>query len=218
MSLRKHCKDFLEDKENPTVFELGVHWGEDTPYIASWCKGVTQYHGFEPDPRNLERIKEEWANWHPNNFQINLIDGAVSSEEGKGTLYLSDGVHALSGNVMTGANSLREPFEVINRFSWIDFSKTINVQKHTIDNYCNKNNISNIDFIWCDIQGCEYDMLLGAEKMLDNIGFMLLEYSDIELYKGQKFLKDILDLLGNKWELVAQDDWDIVVKNKEYKR
>ena len=217
MNLREHCKQFLEDIKDPTIFELGVHWGEDTNGIMSWCNGTVDYHGFEPDSRNIKEINKARSNWKPNN-SYTIIHGAISDKECKTPLYLSDGIHALSGNRMTGANSIRKPHEVVKKFSWIDFSETEEVQTYTIDDYCVDKDIKNIDFIWSDIQGCEYDMLKGAENMLPYIGIMLLEYSEIELYKGQKSVNDMLSLLGDNWELVAKDSWDIVVRNKTYKK
>jgi FkbM family methyltransferase len=213
-NIRQHIREFLLDKINPTVFELGVHWGEDTKNILNWCQGTANYHGFEPDKRNLKKISEEWENTMPKNLTI--IEGAISDKEGSTTLYLSDGIHSLNGLRMTGANSIRKPYEVLKKHSWIDFSQTTTVKTYTIDTYCKNQNINKIDFIWSDIQGCEYDMLLGAKEMLPNIGIMLLEYSEIELYKGQGSLKDMLNLLGNDWELIGKDSWDIIVRNKKY--
>ena len=46
--------------------------------------------------------------------------------------------------------------------------KTINVKCDTIDNYCNINNIENIDFIKIDVEGAEKMVLDGANNMLKN--------------------------------------------------
>ena len=46
--------------------------------------------------------------------------------------------------------------------------KTINVKCDTIDNYCNTNNIENIDFIKIDVEGAEKMVLDGAINMLKN--------------------------------------------------
>ena len=119
---------------------------------------------------------------------------------------------------MTGANSIRKPKDVL-KIDWINFDKVIDVKTYTLDDiilfyyYENKK----IDFIWCDIQGAEYDMIQGAKKSIDNIGLMLLEYSVEELYEGQKGINDIMQLLGSDWEIVFKSPFDILVRNKKYK-
>lgn len=46
--------------------------------------------------------------------------------------------------------------------------KKITVKSDTLDNYCNSNNINNIDFIKIDVEGAEKMIIEGAENMLKN--------------------------------------------------
>ena len=207
--MNKKIANYLRDIENPVVFELGVHWAEDTQRIINWCKPPVKYFGFEPDPRNLQKIKEL-------NLPYRVIPYAISNKVGQTELYLSDGIHSTNKNQMTGANSIKAPKEVKQKHGWIKFNDTIMVNTTTLDDFCGKKKINKIDFIWSDIQGLEYEMLQGAKNMLPNIGLMKLEYSDIELYEGQKKLKDILKLLGSNWQVIQKDTIDILVKNKKY--
>jgi FkbM family methyltransferase len=213
ISVYQHILGYLTQKPNPTIFELGVHWAEDTHRIMSWCQGQHDYHGFEPDNRNIAKIKQAIAK---HNLKMTLNHGAISDKVGESTLYLSDGIHVKSGNQMTGANSIRKPKDVVDRHKWIDFSKTQRCKTYTLDTYCKDKGIKSIDFIWSDIQGCEYDMIVGAKEMLPNIGMMLLEYSNFELYEGQKALDDIYTLLGDDWEVVMETAADTLVINKNY--
>jgi FkbM family methyltransferase len=210
-NIYQYIQNFLGNKTKPTIFELGVHWAEDTERILSWSNHHSDYHGFEPDSRNIdiarEKLKEQ-------GIVITLNHSAISRKEGKATLYLSDGTHAKSGNRMTGANSIRKPKEVVEKHQWIDFNGTEEVLTTCIDSYCKEKRIDHIDFIWSDIQGCEYDMIMGAKKMLPEIDLMLLEYSDLELYEGQKNLKEILTLLGKDWVVVARTPMDVLVRQK----
>ncbi len=209
MNIYKHIYAYLQQIDDPIVFELGMHWAEDTIRIINSCKSSPAYYGFEPDSRNIKKINEQVQRY---NLDVNIIHGAISNQIGETTLYLSDGIHERSGNQMTGANSIRKPKEVVDRFKWIDFKGEETVKTYTIDQFCKDNGVDHIDFIWSDIQGCEYDMIEGALKMLPTIGMMLLEYSDIELYAGQKGLSDILKLLGSDWEVVVKTNADILVK------
>ena len=211
MSIYLQMQDYLSKISDPVVFELGVHWAEDTARIMSYCKDEPRYFGFEPDSRNVAIIDKRKYNLP---YPFTLIDGAISDTDGEQTLYLSDGTHPVNHNQMTGANSIREPFVVVDRFKWIDFSKTAKTKTYRLDTFCEKHKVKKIDFIWSDIQGSEYDMIMGAGEMINNISMMFLEYSNLELYKGQKNLKEILNLLGDKWHIVAQTPTDILVKQK----
>ena len=213
MSIYNHIMSFLQTIENPIVFELGVHWAEDTTRIINWCKTKPEYHGFEPDSRNIAKSKQTIAT---NGITMTLNHAAISDKVGTTKLYLSDGIHTKSGNQMTGANSIRKPKIVVGKHRWIDFTKEEqNVKTVTIDAYCKEKNIKKIDFIWSDIQGCEYDMIVGAKEMLPNIKMMLLEYSNEELYEGQKNLDAIIKLLGDDWQVIEKTPMDVLVKNKK---
>lgn len=207
-----YIKEILIGIDNPTIFELGVHWGEDTRRIMNLCKSKPNYHGFEPDPRNIKRIKE---NKLP--YELKLNECAVSDKDGVIDFYLSGGNHPVNGNLMTGANSIRMPKDVLNKHSWISFDDVIKVKTTYLDKYCKENSIDKIDFMWCDIQGAEYDMIKGAKDILTKTKYAFLEYSDSELYLGQKKIKDYMDLLSDcgDWEVVHVFDIDILLQNKK---
>lgn len=217
MSIYNYIEGYIKTINKPVIFELGGHWGEDTHRLMYYSRDKqTKLFCVEPDIRNIKLIKSKKELSNYPDCEFTLIEGAISKEMGTTKLYLSDGIHKASGNLMTGANSIRKPKEVLNRHSWIDFNESVDVNTYTIDYLCSENNIDHIDFIWSDIQGCEYDMIEGAKNMIDNIGLMLLEYSNVELYEGQKLLDDIIKLLGDNWELVIKTDCDVLVKNKKY--
>lgn len=208
-----YIQQILNENKNPTIFELGVHWAEDTRRIMNNCNGIPDYHGFEPDPRNIKIIKSQNL---PLGFKLN--EGAVGRKDEVLELHLSEGNHPNpnNNNPMTGANSIRPPKEVTKRHNWIKFNKKIKVKCFSIDTYCKKNNIDHIDFIWCDIQGAEYDMILGAKDILSRTKYATLEYSDIELYEGQKKIEDYMKLLRETgdWEIVHKFNIDILIQNK----
>ena len=140
-TMYEYIQNFLSQKENPTVFELGVHWAEDTLRLMGWCNNWANYHGFEPDSRNIKVARKTLAE---NNVDIHLNHTAISRDIGTATLYLSDGVHKKSGNRMTGANSIRKPKEVVEKHRWIDFEGTEKVETTSIDAYC-KERTSNFE-------------------------------------------------------------------------
>lgn len=204
---------YLSKVENPTIFEVGCHQGEDSHIVFNCCKGYALYYAFEPVPTNVVAVKTKLH--VPENINFNLCELAVSDVAGKSSFNVSGGIHP-NGLENTMAGSLKKPKNVKTNFPFIEFDQTIEVYTTTIDEFSKNNNILKIDFIWCDIQGCEYDMIVGAKNMLPNIGMMLLEYSDVELYEGEKGCDEILKLLGDNWQLVVKTNEDILVKNINY--
>ena len=212
MTIYDKIHNYLAHRKRPIIFELGMHWGEDTRRIMSYCNDEPkEYYGFEPDPRNISAIDISKYNFP---YEFTLIQGAISDKDGESDFHLSDGTHLASGNQMTGANSLREPEVVLTRHPWISFDKKIKVKTYRMDTFCKNNNVDKIDFIWADLQGCEYDMLIGAGDMLNKIGMIFMEYSPLELYKGQKDLKAILSLFDDSWEVSEITDTDVLVKRR----
>lgn len=49
-----------------------------------------------------------------------------------------------------------------------------------------------------DTQGYEMEVLKGSKNVLNIVSYLLVEVSLVELYQGQKLLKDILDFLSKK--------------------
>jgi hypothetical protein len=49
-----------------------------------------------------------------------------------------------------------------------------------------------------DTQGYEMEVLKGSKNILNIVSYLLVEVSLVELYQGQKLLKDILDFLSKK--------------------
>lgn len=213
-TLGGYLTEILHSSTNPIIFELGVHWGEDTLRLMNLCKSKPIYHGFEPDPRNIAVIEGRMLSVLP--YDMTLVKGAVGSRDEELDFHLSDGKHPVNGNQMTGANSIRPPKDVLKRHAWIEFNKKIKVNCFTLDKYCRENNINNIDFIWCDIQGAEYDMILGAMNMMSKTKYALLEFSDVELYEGQKSLEEYMNLLKQTgdWEIVSTYKIDVLIQNK----
>ncbi len=208
-----YLREILAEIDSPVIFEFGVHWAEDTHRIMNTCKNKPLYYGFEPDSRNLEIIENSGI--AKLTYPLNLISGAVGSKNESATLYRSVGVHKPSGNIMTGASSIRKPKVVLKRHAWITFPDKEVVTVYNLDHFCKARKIDHIDFIWCDTQGNEYEMLLGAKEMMKKTKFLFCEYSDAELYAGQKPLKDIMKLLPN-WKLIHDFKTDVLLQNMKY--
>jgi hypothetical protein len=94
---------------------------------------------------------------------------------------------------------------------------------HTIgiDDFCKEKNIGFIDILHCDIQGFEFDMLLGCTRMIekDAIGYFFISTHSNEVHN-----KCLDFLLAKQYILVCSSDLDqtyaedglIVLKSPSY--
>ena len=68
----------------------------------------------------------------------------------------------------------------------------------TLDNYCNENNISKIDFLKIDVEEHEYKVLLGAAKLIKSNSIKVIQFEFNEMnVVSRVFLKDFYEVLPN---------------------
>jgi len=98
--------------------------------------------------------------------------------------------------------------KLLNPFKKIKDYETITVQTQTMDNFCSINNIDRIDILKLDCDGTEYEVLLGAEKLLseDRIGLIYTEISGVK--KGFDSKVDEIVKLLNKYNFQLKKTWN----------
>ena len=195
----------LINKENPTIFEIGCADGRDTQEFISVFQNLNIYC-FEPEPKNIDIVKSTIS--YPGHH---LFEGAISDTTGKLTFNRS---RTDNPNDLSYSGSIRKPKEHLNEWPFIKFDQSIEVESITLDDFCDKNNISVIDFIWADVQGAEESMIVGGKKSFETrVRFLYTEYSNREYYEGQATLNKIISLLGPNWSVVHDFGTDVLLKN-----
>ena len=74
----------------------------------------------------------------------------------------------------------------------------------TLDSYCEKLNIKNIDIVKLDIQGGELKALTGAEKLLKNKSILLI-YTEVWYYPNY----EKIPLLNQLWSCLSLFDYTL---------
>ena len=195
----------LVNNENPTIFEIGCADGRDTQEFINTFEDLNIYC-FEPEPKNIEIVKStiSYTGHH-------LFEGVISDITGTLTFNRS---RTDNPNDLSYSGSIKNPKEHLNEWPFIKFDQTIEVNSIKLDDFCENNNISTIDFIWADVQGAEESMIIGGKKTFENkVRFLYTEYSNKEYYEGQAILDKILSLLGPNWTLVQDFGSDVLLKN-----
>lgn len=149
-------------RERMVVFDVGSHVGELTLLFSRFAGQQGQVHAFEANSATFKRLKAVCQLTGRKNVVLNHL--AVADKEGVVKLHVYDDEHS-------GWNSLAE--RPLHRYGiQVSTVGTQEVLATTIDTYCKKNGISQIDLLKIDVEGAEYQVLLGARRMLQNRGIV----------------------------------------------
>jgi len=144
-------------EEGMTVFDVGANVGELSLLFSRFVGSSGQVHAFEASQSTFDKLKTvcEIAN-RP---QISLNHLAVADQ----TKILKLNVYE---EEYSGWNSLaNRPLE--NYGINIKPIYTEEVQSITLDTYCENNKIEFIDLLKIDVEGAEYQVILGAKSLFE---------------------------------------------------
>jgi FkbM family methyltransferase len=219
VDLSKQAISSLITSDCPIILEIGMYDGEDAREMANTMPSATIY-GFECDVRSIALYKS-FSN--PKNIILNEV--AIGSVNGLVDLFMSDSDvrrHYTDQDNWSASSSIRKPKTHLDLFPDVWFKKTVKVSCVTLDKWHVDNlPAQTIDFIWADINGAEYDMVLGGQKTLNEYTkYLYVEFSDKELYEGQPKKDNILKLLPN-FETIGIYNFrgnfgNILLKNKTF--
>ena len=175
----------LNVKNGDVVIDIGANIGEYTLPLSKLVQENGKVFAFEPHPGNFEILQKNITN---NNIKNTILENkAVSNYNGNAKLFAS---WAKNND---GACKL---FRVEGQPS--DFTNTTVV---SLDSYFdNKELIDKISFVKIDVEGVEFDVLKGMEKILKinpKIQLML-EFIPRQLINYETDPKEMLDWLISK--------------------
>lgn len=208
-----HIDRAIVESPRPVIVEIGAARGEDTSRILRRLKELKpnmpyEYYAFEPDPRNIEDIKRGQSYQ-----EIHLIPAAVGDANKRTVFHQSSGKNPQFGYEHTLSGSLKQPVQHLQAHPWCKFDKQIEVRMMTLNTFFEAFSLTNIDFIWCDVQGAEDLVLAGGDYALAHTRFLYTEYYNHEMYQGQIPAPEIHRRLGSMWKIVDQWPYDILFEN-----
>jgi FkbM family methyltransferase len=145
-------------REGMTVFDVGANVGEIALLFSRFVGSMGEVHAFEASRSTFEKLTQVCQ--LVGHSQIVLNNKAVADQEGISKLYVYDDNHS-------AWNSLAD--RPLHEYG-IDVTpiRIEEVETVTIDGYCQENNISHIDLLKIDVEGAEYQVLLGCRQMLES--------------------------------------------------
>ena len=174
----KRIKGFLSKKvelNDPIIFDVGSHKGKLAKLMYDLYKNAAIYC-FEPNKSMNDDLKKIG-----NNIKVYNCALGEKNEEKQILINKIDLTNTLS---KINENSL---YLKIKNFI-LAKSKKDNVyetiQVISLENFCIEKKIKDIDFLKLDVEGYEYNVLLGAKNIIKNVKFVMLEVQKNNMYNG----------------------------------
>ena len=177
----------LFDFKKKVIFDVGCNRGNFTKNIINLekkNKEQSKFYLFDPNPNIKDYLQDLLRNENVEYFPLALDNTNTKKKftinryfEASGSSLRSahkeDKLYNLSRKAFM---KLFRPFKKIKDYEFID------VQTQTLDNFCEANSIEKIDLLKLDTDGTEYEILLGAEKLLsqNKIGIIYTEISGMK--------------------------------------
>lgn len=189
-----------------TIIEIGGCDGEDTKKYLSlencevWC--------FEPNPDNLKILYSKFFD----NKNLKIIPKAVGDFDGKGKLNI-----ALENfKSISQSSSMFNLSEFSIKNNLIKFIDQIDVDVIRMDTFIETHKIKIIDYLHCDAQGSDLNILKSFGNHLYKIKKGQIEGCNKEnMYESENMVSSIIEYLeknnfyiSNKKEIDECDWWD----------
>ncbi len=166
---------------HPIIFDIGANVGDWSSYVIKEYKNIPyQLYLFEPSIKTFDQLAQNIA-VSDTRFLFPL--GFGDKEEKLSIYYDSE---------KEGSASILKKDGL--------YSEKIDIT--TIDIFCRQHKIQTIDFLKMDVQGYEYNILLGAKEMLtkNKIKYIQFEFDEPNI-ANRIFFKDFWDLLHDKYDI-----------------
>lgn len=184
---------------HPIIVEAGAFDGRDTIAMATrWPHA--QIHAFEPVPEIFDQLQVQCKPYP----QIKCHQLALSDHDGYALFYVAQKPN--KPGVATQAGSLLKPLDRL-KYSSIIYPHTIEVPTITLDTWAEQQQITEIDFLWLDVQGYELPILQAAQ-LLRHIRGILTEVHLINAYEGVAQFPQVRTWLESQGFMLHSTDFD----------
>ncbi len=144
-------------RDGMTVFDVGANVGELTLLFSRFVGEGGRVHAFEPSGAGFERLTAICRAASLRNVVLNRL--ALAEREG------AVGLHVYEGDYLSWSTRAVRPLE--NYGINVAPPKTEETPATTLDLYCDRNGVARVDLLKIDVEGAEYQVLLGARRMLE---------------------------------------------------
>ena len=169
----------LTAKANPLVFDVGANLGQTVQKFCGYFE-KPQIHAFEPGDEAFQNLTKNTQGLS-NVRAVNCGMGARREEK------------TFVENTYPDMSSFLEPGDD----SWGVVIQRRTLALNTIDDYCARTGIAEIDILKSDTQGYDLEVLRGASRMLKErrIGLIYIELTFAKMYLGAPRFDEVYGFL-----------------------
>lgn len=174
------------------ILDVGANIGSYALLANQIFNSDCTIYSFEPASVTYSYLKERVKN----KSNIIPINKGIAEVEEKATIYFDE-----TGSVQS---SLVEDTN-------LKYSETIELT--TVNDFCTKQSLEHITLLKLDVEGYEYNALLGCKDWLSNINYIQFEFGNKQV-QSRHFLKDFVEILPEfKLYRIVQDGLIEIDKN-----
>ena len=170
------------------IFDVGANNGSSTLHK---CNKNNVIFAFEPTPALIEVLKKKSLQF--NNYHI--IECAVSDYDGKSVFNIAPERGGGTSSLLDFNDNLDLTWKGRTDFK---VKEQVDVDVIKLKTFMTKNNITYINYLHIDAQGCDLNVLMGLEDFIDRVEEGVLEVAqtdDVALYKGQYTKDSVINFL-----------------------
>jgi FkbM family methyltransferase len=188
-------------REGDQVFDVGAAYGMYTFPLAYIVGGEGRVHAFEPQSRQQRTLRTMRRIIRA--AQIRLSQSVLGAEHGDHTMVLPFrfGV-PIFGHAHVGEGTERALTPQATH------TKKWQTPMHTVDSWCESQNIESVSFMKVDVEGFEPSVLAGATRTIERSRpSMLLEIEDRHLGRYGRDANQFADEIRTKWPEYGMYTW-----------
>jgi FkbM family methyltransferase len=165
------------------VYHVGAHYGQEIEiYEKLSLHNVVM---FEPSKKNFEILQERVGS------RAKLVNLGLGSSEEEHELHVESNNQGMSNSILT-------PKMHKDQYPHIKFNDVEKISVTTLDKWIEVNEDSvKRNILVMDVQGYEFNVLLGAIKALEEIDLIVTEVNRAELYENCAFITEMDVFLRN---------------------
>ena len=173
--------------QNLLFFDVGANIGLWTSEAVNYLNSSSTVHCFEPLSLNYNILSKRFQK----DSRIKLNNLGLSKEN------LESKIYTVARD--SGMSSLYQ--RKLEHFGY-EMENTETIKLTTLDEYCVKNNVDWIDYLKMDVEGHEYDVLLGSKNMLESkkIGIIQYEFGGCNI-DSRTYFQDFWYLLNKYYDI-----------------
>lgn len=174
-------KKIFESNTRPVIFDVGANIGKYSLMLRDAFPEAKVY-AFEPNINAFKVLQDRLGG------KVECLNLGMGAEQKACKLFTYSDTPSSSHT-----SAYKEMFTLFHKANDLT---TVEFQMTTIDGFCKERGIKEIDFLKIDTEGCELQVLSGAQRMLSggNIRAIQFEFGECNVF-SRVFLRDFYEVL-----------------------